>query len=285
MSAVQPCPLYAGMSLKPEHYRSALDARADGLWFEVHPENYMGDGGPRLAWLEAIRANHPVSFHGVGLSLGGPDPLDRDHLDRWKRLAGRFEPARVSEHLAWSSLGGRYFNDLLPTPMTQTALDRFCEHVDEMQTALQRQVLVENPSRYLPMRDDIPEPEFLAETVRRTGCGLLLDINNIHVSAHNLGFDARAYLDAVPAGAVGEIHLAGHDSDAGLGEALLIDTHGRPVSESVWSLYEAAIRRTGPQPTLIERDTDIPAFETLLQERARAQLILDAARSREPAHA
>lgn len=285
MSRSWSCPPHAGVSLKPEHFRPALEARTDGLWFEVHPENYMGDGGPRLAWLTAIREHHPLSLHGVGLSLGGPGPLDRDHLARWKRLVDRFDPVRVSEHLAWSSLNGQYFNDLLPTPMTQTALDRFCDHVDEMQTVLQRRVLVENPSRYLPMDEDIPEPEFLAETVKRTGCGLLLDVNNIHVSANNLGFDPGAYLDAIPADAVGEIHLAGHDADPELGEALLIDTHGQPVPDNVWSLFDAAIERVGATPTLIERDTDIPDFETLMSERERAERTLCRARADEPVHA
>lgn len=271
------CPPTAGVSLKPEHYRAALEAPADGLWFEIHPENYMGEGGPRLAWLDAIRARHPVSFHGVGLSLGGPDPLDEDHLARWRALTDRFEPVRVSEHLAWSRLGATHFHDLLPTPMTRAALDRFCEHVERMQEALGRPILVENPSRYIAMREEIPETDFLAETVRRTGCGLLLDINNIHVSARNLGFDPLSYLAAIPGAAIGEIHLAGHEADARMGEALLIDTHGMPVDEDVWSLYEAAIALFGPRPTLIERDNNLPDFETLLAERNRAEDLLRAA--------
>ncbi|GLK53935.1 MULTISPECIES: DUF692 domain-containing protein [Alphaproteobacteria] len=266
--------LSAGLGLKPEHYRPALDARADGLWFEVHPENYMSEGGPRLAWLEAIRRDHPLSFHGVGLSLGGPEPLDEDHLARWKTLVGRFEPALVSEHLAWSVHSGQYFNDLLPVPMTRDALDRFCDHVDRMQEALGRRILVENPSRYLPIPEEIPEPEFLAETARRTGCGLLIDINNIHVSAHNLGFEARDYLAAIPGEAVGEFHLAGHEVDSELGDELLIDTHGAPVAGPVWTLFATAVEAIGPRPTLIERDNRIPAFEELLAERERARSIL-----------
>ncbi|WP_300527041.1 DUF692 domain-containing protein [Maricaulis sp.] len=274
----------AGIGLKPDHFRSVLEAKTDGLWVEVHPENYMEEGGPRLNWLEAIRKDKPVSFHGVGMSLGGFEPLDPDHLKRWKALVERFEPIRVSEHLAWSAHAGTYFNDLLPTPMTQAALDHFCAHVDAMQSALGRQVLVENPSRYLPMHDDIPEVDFLAETVRRTGCGLLLDVNNVFVSAHNLGFDARAYLDAVPAEAIGEIHLAGHEEDQALGGELLVDTHGAPVTGDVWALYRYLIERVGPRPTLIEHDTNLPAFEALMAERDAAQAILDAHRIREGAH-
>lgn len=274
-------PPSAGLGLKPEHYRAALDAQAPGLWFEVHPENYMAPGGPRLAWLDAVRADNELSLHGVGLSLGGLDAPDPAHLQRWKTLIDRYQPVRISEHLAWSVHSGTYFNDLLPTPMTQAALDHFCAHVDAMQTALGRTVLIENPSRYLPLNEEIPEAEFLAETVRRTGCGLLLDVNNLHVSAHNLGFDIGAWLDAIPASAVGEIHLAGHEPDSELGGELLIDTHGAPIADPVWSLYEAVIARLGPRPVLIERDNNIPAFAELLVERERAQLVLDAALLRE----
>lgn len=273
-------PMQAGLSLKPEHYRAALDERAQGLWFEVHPENYMADGGPRLAWLDAIRREHPLSLHGVGLSLGGPERPDSDHLRRLKALVDRYQPALVSEHLAWSAHAGTYFADLLPTPMTEAALDAFCAHVSQTQDVLGRSILVENPSRYLRLSEAIPEAEFLAETVRRTGCGLLLDINNIQVSAHNLNYAARAYLDAIPAGAVGEFHLAGHEADEALDGALLIDTHGAPVAESVWALYAAALERIGPRPTLIERDADIPPFAALMQERDRAQALLE----REGAH-
>lgn len=264
----------AGIGLKPEHFRPVLEASAHGLWVEVHPENYMADGGPRLNWLEAIRKDKPVSFHGVGMSLGGAEPLDKDHLRRWQVLVDRFDPVRVSEHLAWSAHAGTYFNDLLPTPMTRAALDYFCDHVDEMQDALGRQLLVENPSRYLPMHDDIPETEFLKEAVRRTGCGLLLDVNNVHVSAHNLGFDARDYLDQLPAEAIGEIHLAGHEVDAALGGELLVDTHGAPVTDEVWSLFRHLVGRIGARPTLIERDSNLPAFEVLMAERAAAQAVL-----------
>tara|TARA_R110000868_G_scaffold369683_1_gene633103 strand:+ start:7786 stop:8640 length:855 start_codon:yes stop_codon:yes gene_type:complete len=274
----------AGLGLKPEHYRSALDEQAAGLWLEVHPENYMAEGGPRLAWLEAIRAGKPLSFHGVGLSLGGLAPPDPAHLARWKVLIERYDPVRVSEHLAWSVQHGTYFNDLLPTPMTVPALDRFCEHVDAMQVALGRRVLIENPSRYLPLREEIPEAEFLAETVRRTGCGLLLDVNNLYLSAHNLGFSSSDWLDAIPAEAVGEIHLAGHEADIELGGELLIDTHGAPVCDPVWALFETVIERFGPRPVLIERDTNIPGFDVLLGERNRAQRVLERAMAGEAAN-
>lgn len=273
-------PPSAGLGLKPEHFRPALEEQTAGLWFEIHPENYMSAGGPRLAWLDAIRAERPLSLHGVGMSLGGLEPPDPEHLKRWKRLLDRYEPVRISEHLAWSVHSGIYFNDLLPTPMTRAALDRFCSHVDAMQTALGRQVLIENPSRYLPLREDIPEAEFLAETVGRTGCGLLLDVNNLHVSAHNLGFDIPAWLDTIPAAAVGEIHLAGHEADAALGGELLIDTHGAPIADPVWALYQAVIERIGPRPVLIERDNNLPAFSELLAERDQAQGVLDTALER-----
>jgi len=275
----------AGVSLKPEHYRSALEARADGLWFEVHPENYMADGGPRLRWLDAIRCEHPISLHGVGLSLGGPDRPDQAHIDRWKAVIERYQPVRISEHLAWSALDDVWFADLLPVPMTLRALDRFCRNVDIMQEELGTQVLIENPARYLRLGDECDEAVFLAETVRRTGCGLLLDVNNLFISANNLGIDPDAWLDRIPADAVGEIHLAGHEPDLELGEGLLIDTHGAAVSDPVWRLFDAVIGRFGARPTLIERDANIPAFETLMDERATAQRQLDAVCEQEHANA
>ncbi|MDG1418891.1 MAG: DUF692 domain-containing protein [Maricaulis sp.] len=268
----------AGLGLKPEHFRSALDARASGLWFEVHAENFMAAGGPRLAWLEAIRAQHPLSIHGIGLSLGGSDPVDKSHLSRLKVLVDRYQPALVSEHMAWSVLDGTYFPDLLPPLLNKTSLARFTGHIDQVQEALGRQILLENPSHYMPFRTDIPETEFLTEIAAQTGCGLLLDVNNVHVSANNLGFDAMDYLRDFPVEQVGEIHLAGFKADEALGDDLLIDTHNTPVSEPVWSLYQQTLTLTGRVPTLIERDSDIPAFDTLLDERDRAQSMLDALR-------
>ncbi|MBR9824587.1 MAG: DUF692 domain-containing protein [Alphaproteobacteria bacterium] len=274
----------AGLGLKPEHYREALEDRTDGLWFEVHPENYMADGGPRLAWLEAIRSDHDMSMHGVGLSLGGAEPPNERHLARLKALVDRYQPALVSEHLAWSVHSGVYFNDLLPTPMTQEALDHFCRHVDRVQEVLGRKILIENPSRYIPMREEISEADFLSETVRRTGCGLLVDVNNVHVSAHNLAYDPIAYLEALPAEAIGEIHLAGHEADEALGEALLIDTHGAAVTVAVWTLYAKLIERIGARPTLIERDTNIPAYNVIREERDEAARLLASVQSRAVQH-
>jgi len=277
----------AGLGLKPQHYREALASTAVGLWFEVHPENYMCDGGPRLAWLEAIREDHPLSLHGVGLSLAADEEPDPGHLARLRRLADRFDPFVVSEHLAWSQRGGVYRPDLLPFPRTRPALIRISTNIARMQDALSRRVLIENPSLYLPLTGhELEEAEFLAELVRRTGCGLLLDVNNVYVSANNLGFDPQVYLDAVPAEAIGEIHLAGHAEDQRFGASLLIDSHGAPIAEPVWALYRSVVERIGPRPTLIERDDAIPAFTELLGERERADDILHRlpAPFREPAH-
>jgi len=276
----------AGLGLKPQHYGDAVACRAAGRWFEVHPENYMAQGGPRLAWLEAVRREAPVSLHGVGLSLAADGPPDPRHLAALKRLVDRFQPFAVSEHLAWSARGGLYPPDLLPFPRTRAMLDQVAANVSRMQDALGRLVLVENPALYMPLAGhEMDEPAFLADLVRRTGCGLLVDVNNIHVSACNLGFSAEAYLDALPAGPIGEIHLAGHTPDPRLGERLLIDSHGAPVAETVWELYGRLIARIGPRPTLIERDADIPAFAELMAERERAHALLTAAARAEPAHA
>lgn len=263
----------AGIGLKPQHYEDALACGAEGLWFEVHPENYMCAGGPRLAWLDAIRAERPLSLHGVGMSLAADEAPDPDHLAALKQLVDRYQPFVVSEHLAWSMRRGAYAPDLLPFPRTREALARIADNVGRMQDALGRPVLIENPSLYTPLEGhELSEVEFLAELTRATGCGLLVDVNNVAVSAHNLGFDARAYLDALPAEAVGEIHLAGHEADATAD--LLIDTHGAPVAEAVWALYGRLIGRIGPRPTLIERDDKVPAFADLLAERDRAHGLL-----------
>jgi hypothetical protein len=263
--------------LKPQHYDAAHAAPADDLWFEVHPENYMVDGGPRLAWLETIRGRHPLSLHGVGLSLAADAQPDALHLARLAALVERFEPALVSEHLAWSSWRGAYRPDLLPFPRTNEALARLVDNIDCVQQTLSRRIAIENPSHYLRMEGhEHDEIAFLTEIARRSGCGLLLDVNNVFVSARNLEFDAEAYVDAFPAGCVDEIHLAGHSADPSLGEALLIDSHDAPVSADVWSLYERLIARIGPRPTLIERDDNLPAFDVLQQERRRAEAVLRA---------
>ena len=263
----------AGVGFKAEHLADALAAPAAGLWFEVHAENYMVAGGPRLAMLEAIRRERPLSLHGVGMSLAGAAEPDADHLAALKRLVDRFEPALVSEHLAWSRLDGRCFPDLLPVPRSNEVLRRLAANISRVQDALGREILIENPTHYLALRDhEWSETSFLAELARRTGCRLLIDINNVAVGAHNLGYDAETWLDAIPAKLVGEIHLAGHKLD---GEGtLLIDSHDAPVSDRVWHLYEDFIVRIGARPTLIERDGNVPPFAELMAERERAQGIL-----------
>jgi hypothetical protein len=267
--------LSAGLGLKPEHFDAACAARADGLWFEVHPENYMVDGGPRLAWLEAVRCEHPLSLHGVALSLAADAPPDAAHLARFAALVRRFEPVLVSEHLAWSTWDGAYRPDLLPFPRTRSALDRICDNVARAQDALGRAIAIENPSHYMTIEGhECDEIEFLAALAQRTGCALLLDVNNVYVSARNTGTSAEAYLDRFPGERVAEIHLAGHSTDPGLGAALLIDSHDAPVAPEVWALYQRLVRRIGPRPTLIERDAEIPAFDLLMAERDHAAALL-----------
>ncbi len=263
--------LSAGLGLKPAHYDDAVGCAAEGLWFEVHPENYMVAGGPRLRWLDAVRAAHPVSLHGVSLSLAGDAAPDAGHLRRLAELVRRVEPALVSEHLAWSSFGGVHFPDLLPFPRSTEALHRIADNIERTQAALGRRIAIENPSHYLQIDTHAwDEIDFLAELVRRTGCGLLLDVNNVHVSSRNLGFDAASWLDRFPGDAVMEVHLAGHSSDPALGNSLLIDSHDAPVAPEVWALYRRLIERIGARPTLIERDGNVPVFTELLAERGMA---------------
>ena len=272
--APPPClPHAAGIGLRAPHVREVLAARPPVAWFEVHSENYFADGGTALAALDRIRADYPVALHGVGMSLGSIDPLDRDHVAKLKRLAARIQPGLVSEHLCWSGVGGRHFNDLLPLPYTEEALDHVCARVARVQDLLGREIAIENVSAYVAFADaTIPEWEFVASVVRRTGCRLLLDVNNVYVNAVNFGFDADAYIAAMPAAAVAELHLAGFDA-AG---ACLVDTHGAPVAPPVWDLYTRAIARLGPRPTLVEWDTDIPAFAVLEGEARKAARILEA---------
>ena len=267
--------LSAGLGLKPTHYGDALACRAEGLWFEVHPENYMVDGGPRLRWLDAVRSQHPVSLHGVSLSLAGDTAPDPDHLQRMATLVRRIEPALVSEHLAWSAWNGLHFPDLLPFPRSTEALRRISAHIDQTQSALGCRIAIENPSHYLHIDGhDWDEIDFLQALVQRTGCGLLLDVNNVYVSARNLGFDPGDYIDRFPAQAVMEIHLAGHTSDPALGADLLIDSHDAPVAPEVWALYRRLVGRIGARPTLIERDGNVPVFTDLLCERNAAVHVL-----------
>ena len=263
---------FAGVGLKSEHYAEALAAPADGLWFEVHPENYMVEGGPRLAWLEAIRATHPISLHGVALSLAADAEPDAAHLARLVELKRRFQPALISEHLAWSAWQGAYFPDLLPFPRTDEALARVADNVGRVQDALGQRIAIENPAHYLRIGTHAwDEIDFLTELARRSGCGLLLDVSNVFVGARNLGYSAEAYIDTVPGELVLEVHLAGHTADGNLGAALLIDSHDAPVAPGVWALYARLLARIGARPTLIERDGNLPDFTTLMAERAVAE--------------
>ena len=266
----------AGVGLRSGHYAAFLEARPALPLVEAHSENFFL-GGRHLDVLMQVRRDTPVSLHGVGLSLGSTDPLSDRHLAALESLIERVEPALVSDHLCWSSVEGVHVNDLLPLPYTREALHHVAGRVEQVQDRLGRRLLVENVSSYLQFRDaDMPEWTFLAELARRTGCGLLLDVNNIHVSACNHGFDPLAYLDAIPADAVMEMHLAGHTANRvaleGGGECeVLIDTHSRPVAEAVWRLFEETLRRIGPRPTIIEWDADLPPLPTLLDEAANAQ--------------
>ncbi|HVY81591.1 MAG TPA: DUF692 domain-containing protein [Steroidobacteraceae bacterium] len=263
----------AGLGFKPEYFEDALACSRAGQWYEIHAENYMVAGGPRLAMLEALRGAFPISVHGVGLSLAADREPDAAHLARLCQVARRAEPFLISEHLAWSTFDGGSVPDLLPFPRTRAALVRIADNIDIVQSALRRRILIENPSLYVQLPGhELGECDFLIELVRRTGCGLLVDVNNVYVSSRNLGFDAREYLAALPSAAVGEIHLAGHTVDARAG--LLIDTHDAPVTGHVWQLYAELIERIGPRPTLIERDDNLPAFDELMAERERAHAAL-----------
>lgn len=273
----------AGVALKAHHFEDAMASPAVGLWFEVHAENYMVAGGPRLALLEAVRARRPLSIHGIGLSLASPELPDGDHLAALKRLVDRFDPLLVSEHLAWSRFDARCLPDLLPFPRTAEALQHICRNIDHVQSMLGRAILIENPSHYLALHGHAwSETDFLAEVAHRTGCGLLLDLNNLHVSSANLGFSAADYLAAFPAHAVTEIHLAGAMPDERLD--LLIDNHGAQVSEPVWTLLGTFVASYGPRPTLVEWDRDVPPFAMLMRERDRAASAM-AALTREAADA
>ncbi len=273
-------PAAAGVGFKPQHFDDILADARGVAFFEVHAENHFGAGGPPHRRLTALRERFALSIHGVGLSIGGAGPLDRDHLARLAALVARYRPQAVSEHLAWSSHGGVGFPDLLPLPLTEATLARVVDHLDEVQTALGRRILLENPSTYLRFAEStIPEVEFIAEASRRSGCGLLLDVANVDVSATNHGFDPRAYLAAFPLDRVEEIHLAGRFETADeAGLPLFVDAHDSPVADPVWRLYAEVIARTGPLPTLIERDEAIPTWEVLAAEAAMAEAILAAAR-------
>jgi uncharacterized protein (UPF0276 family) len=267
----------AGTSFKHEHLAAILAEGKQRGFFEVHAENYMGAGGPPHRALEAVRRDYPVSLHGVCLSIGGERPLDRAHLARFQHLVERYEPALVSEHLAWSTHETTYFNDLLPLPYTEATLLRVCDHIDQVQQAIRRPMLLENPSTYVAFAEStMSETDFIRSVARRTGCGLLLDVNNVFVSATNHGFSALDYLSDFPLAGVGEIHLAGHaEQSDDEGDLLLIDSHDGPVADAVWRLYEILIARCGPVPTLVEWDSSIPDWPVLKAEAAAAQKILD----------
>lgn len=271
----KPIPAQAGVGLKPQHYDSIIDAQPQVAWFEIHPENYFAKGGLSHRALSRIREDYPLSMHGVGMSLGSEDGLDKNHLTQIKSLLDRYHPALFSEHLSWSRYQQYYSNDLLPIPYTNEALAVFKDNVNTAQDMLNRQILIENPSSYFMLQNnDYTEWDFLVTLCRQTGAGILLDINNIYVSAINHGFNAQQYIESIPAELVGEIHLAGHAEEEHSFGQLLIDDHGSEVKDTVWELYTQVIESIGPRPTLIEWDTNIPDWEILIQEARQAELIL-----------
>lgn len=275
-----------GVGLKPEHYDTILNTQPNIGFFEVHAENYMGDGGPPHRYLSEIRRHYPVSLHGVGLSIGSAGPLNREHLGRLASLVDRYSPVLFSEHLAWSTHASSFFNDLLPLPYTAETLARVCEHVDEVQEALGCQMLLENPSTYFGFAESTySETDFMTEVVRRTDCGLLLDVNNVYVSSVNQAMDATTYIARLPLASVQEIHLAGHTRQIDDEGPLLIDTHDRPVDEEVWKLFTYAIDLIGPTPTLIEWDASIPSWEVLAAEANRAERLMRTIAARENSRA
>lgn len=272
--AAQPIPAQAGIGLRAPHHRDFLEQRPDIPWVEVHSENFFAEGGRQIEVLDAVRRDYGISLHGVGLSIGSADPLCRKHLHSLKRLAERIQPALVSEHLSWSSVDGVFGNDLLPMPHTTEALMHFSAHVSQVQDFLQRQILIENVSSYLRFPDDtLTEWQFITELARHSGCGILLDVNNVYVSARNHGFDADAFITAIPVALIQEIHLAGHTVVTDDSGELLIDTHDAPVSDPVWNLYQRTISRTGPLPTLIEWDSKLPSLDRLIDEARRADAV------------
>ncbi|MFK7743601.1 MAG: DUF692 family multinuclear iron-containing protein [Roseobacter sp.] len=271
-----PLPHAPGVGYKPQHFSELMKDPGTVAWIEVHAENYMGDGGRPHAQLAALQEKFALSVHGVGLSIGGEQPLDAAHLSRLKRLLDRTKPASFSEHLAWSTHGAEFLNDLLPLPYTEATLARVGDHINEVQQTLGRQMLLENPSSYLAFAEStLSETDFLAALVARTGCGLLLDVNNVFISATNLGYSPQGYIDAYPVDAVGEIHVGGHDEDTDdHGAPLLIDSHGKPVVDPVWALLEYTLVKSGPRPVLVEWDNDVPDWPTLRDEAQRASAAL-----------
>jgi uncharacterized protein (UPF0276 family) len=268
-------PKAAGIGLRAQHFEAVLEAPPAVSWMEIHPENYLGGGAP-ISYLEAVRRDYPIAMHGVGLSLGSAEGVDDDHLARLVAFASRIEPGFVSEHVSWSVHGGVYFNDLLPLPYTEECLDIVCRNVDRVQAAFQRTILVENASTYLEFRHStIPEAEFIRAIAERTGCSLLLDINNVYVSCCNHGWSAASYLATMADAPVRELHLAGHSENKVQDRVIRIDDHGSHVAPAVWELYRSALEQFGPLPTLIEWDTEIPTLDVLVAEAAKAQKIMD----------
>lgn len=269
-------PAAAGIGLRHPHYQKVINDTPEVPWLEVHPENFFADGGISTDILEKIRESYPLSIHGVGLSLGSADDISTTHLSQLKKIITRFEPGLVSEHVSWSHIDGVYMNDLLPLPLTEEALTNLVQHIEQTQDFLGRQILIENPSSYLAFHHStIPEHEFMVEAAKRSGCGILLDINNIYVCQRNHAYDGKAYISHIPTEIIGEMHLAGHSITQIEGKELLIDTHGDYVCDEVWELYQHAIQHHGPIPSLIEWDTNIPAFDQLQQEAKKAQHILN----------
>ena len=265
-----PIPARAGIGFRPQHIDDFLTAPPDVAWIEVHAENYFVEGGPRIQALEKLRQTYPLSIHGVGLSLAST--LKSEDVAEFKVLVDKFEPGLISEHLAWTADESVYYNDLLPFPYTEETLETVCQNIDRVQSALGRKILVENPSTYLRFKDStIPEWEFLREVTRRSGCGLLLDVNNVHITSTNHTFDSEAYISELPLSEVGEIHVAGHTARSMAGQTLLIDDHAGPVSEPVWELFRATLKRIGPCPTLVEWDNNVPPLASLLEQASIAE--------------
>jgi hypothetical protein len=274
-----------GISLKPEYFPDALALKTGETWFEVHPENYMIGGGPRLEGLLSAAERFPISLHGVGASLGGPGLPTAQHIRALRRLIDLVNPAAVSEHAVWSRTQSQYFADLLPLPRTQEALQNLADGIDHFQNGIGRCILIENPSNYLPFRSEMDEPDFLAEVARRTGCGLLFDVNNLYISANNCGMNAERYIESLPCDLVSEIHIAGHTPDERFGEALLIDSHAAAVSEPVWALLAFALKHLGPRPVLLERDANMPPFAELMQEKYRSDQLQSSIGQKDAANA
>jgi uncharacterized protein (UPF0276 family) len=263
-------PAATGVSLKPEYFADALALKPGETWFEVHPENYMVGGGPRLEGLLSAAERFQISLHGVGASLGGPELPTAQHLKALRHLVDLVNPAVVSEHAVWSRTRSQYFADLLPLPRTREALENLVDGIDHFQNGIGRRILIENPSNYLSIKSEMDEPDFLVEAAKRTGCGLLFDINNLYVSANNCGMDVESYIESLPCDLVGEIHIAGNTPDEHFGDALLIDSHAAAVSEPVWALLEFSLRHLGPKPVLVERDSNLPPFAELMEEKYRS---------------